>query len=165
MLFIYPPSSASANPSVGVNLDPIPASSTLVGAENPSGDLQPLQTNAAGDLLVEINTETSGLATATNQTTQITEAQATNTKLDTLNATDFATEAKQDSIISELQGVNDKLAASFFTLPYDTLQVTTKTANGPTQIVSKTGGLAGTTVQTLNIVYDIDGDFQSGVVS
>jgi hypothetical protein len=76
-----------------------------------------------------------------------------------------ATESTLLDVLTETESINEKLAASFFTLPYDTLQVTSKTADGPTQIVSKTGGLAGTIVQTLNIVYDVDGDFQSGVVS
>lgn len=50
--FHYPSESASANPSVGVNGAPIPGSSTLVAGENPTGDQQPLQTDAAGNLLV-----------------------------------------------------------------------------------------------------------------
>lgn len=105
--FIYPPSAAAgSNPSVSANGDPIPASSTLIAAENPSGDLQPLQTNAAGDLLVEINSETSGLATSTNQTTQITEAQSTNTKLDTLNAKDFATQTTLAALNAKVTAVN-----------------------------------------------------------
>lgn len=105
--FIYPPSAAAgSNPSVGTNNDPIPASSTLIAAENPSGDLTPLQVSASGDLLVEINSETSGLATSSNQATQITEAQSTNTKLDTLNAKDFATQTTLAALNAKVTAVN-----------------------------------------------------------
>lgn len=53
--YFYPPSGAgSANASVGVNGAPITGSSTLVAGENPSGNQQPLQTDAAGNLLVNI---------------------------------------------------------------------------------------------------------------
>jgi hypothetical protein len=76
-----------------------------------------------------------------------------------------ASEATLLDVLTQTELINEKLAAAFFTLPYDTLQVVTKTADGPTQIRSRLGGLTGTIVQTLNIVYDIDGDFQSGVVS
>ena len=49
----YPPSgSGSANASVGPNGSPIPTSATLVAGENPSGNLQPLQTDASGALVV-----------------------------------------------------------------------------------------------------------------
>jgi len=53
--------------------------------------------------------DTAGLATSAKQDTQITEAQATNTKLDTLLLVDFATEAKQDTQITEAQSTNTKL--------------------------------------------------------
>jgi len=148
------------------------------------------------------------LATEAKQDAQIVEAQSTNTKLDTLIATDFATETTLDAlntkvvavdtgavvvassalptgastlaeqqaqtalltsidadtsaINSSISAINNKLAASFFTLPYDKLEVTIKTADGPTRIVSS---LAAVTVQTLDIVYDIDGDFESAEVS
>ena len=50
----YPPGSAgsSANASVGPNGAPITSSSTLVAGENPSGNQQPLQTDASGALIV-----------------------------------------------------------------------------------------------------------------
>lgn len=60
----FPNSSAgSANPSVGPNGDPTPSESTLVGGENPSGDLEPLQTDSSGNLLVNVN---AGSITAEN---------------------------------------------------------------------------------------------------
>lgn len=47
----YPPSSGSINASIGTNGSTAPTSSTEVGGINPSGNLQPLQTNAAGALI------------------------------------------------------------------------------------------------------------------
>lgn len=47
-------SSASSNPSVSANGAPIPGSSTLVAGENPSGNQQPLQTDASGNLFVSV---------------------------------------------------------------------------------------------------------------
>jgi hypothetical protein len=49
----YPPvGGGSTNPSVGVNGAIAPTSSTEVAGINPSGNLQPLQTDASGNLLV-----------------------------------------------------------------------------------------------------------------
>lgn len=57
--YSYPPISVSAsNPSIGVDGSPIPGSSTVVAGENPSGQTQPLQTDAAGNLLVNIASST-----------------------------------------------------------------------------------------------------------
>jgi hypothetical protein len=50
----YPVSSSGSNPSIGTNGATIPVYSTEVGAEDPSGNLQPLQVDAAGNLLVNI---------------------------------------------------------------------------------------------------------------
>lgn len=44
---------------------------------------------------------------------------------------------------------------------YDTIQVTSKNANGPTGLVYRNGGLSGSIVAVGTITYDIDGDFQS----
>lgn len=43
---------SATNPSVGTNGDPSPDSSTAIGAEDPSGNLQPLKVNSEGKLLV-----------------------------------------------------------------------------------------------------------------
>lgn len=55
----YPASSggSSANASVGINGVTAPTSSTEVGGINPSGNLQPLQTDASGNLLVSLAAE------------------------------------------------------------------------------------------------------------
>jgi hypothetical protein len=59
-VYTWPPTGSggsSANASVGPNGAPIPTSATLVAGENPSLNLQPLQTDASGNLLVNIATE------------------------------------------------------------------------------------------------------------
>lgn len=49
---------------------------------------------------------------------------------------------------------------------FDYVAVTAKNGAGdPTTIVYKTGGSGGTTVATLTITYDVDGDFESATVS
>lgn len=55
----YPASSggSSANASVGINGVTAPTSSTEVGGINPTGNLQPLQTDASGNLLVSLAAE------------------------------------------------------------------------------------------------------------
>lgn len=56
--YFWPPSGgASSNPSIGSNGLTAPTSSTEVGGINPGGNLQPLQTDASGNLLVNINSE------------------------------------------------------------------------------------------------------------
>lgn len=65
-----------SNASVSANGGPIPGSSTLVAGEDPSGNQQPLQTNAAKELLVSqsanpINTSGSGSPAGPTVTTQI----------------------------------------------------------------------------------------------
>lgn len=50
----YPSSAGASNASVSPNGSPIPTSSTLVAGENPSGNQQPLQTDASGYLEVNV---------------------------------------------------------------------------------------------------------------
>jgi hypothetical protein len=89
----YPASSAGSNASVGTNGAIAPTSSTEVAGINPSGDLQPLQTDASGNLNVSIVNEPgapfhvivdssalpTGAATSANQTSQITQETTTAT--------------------------------------------------------------------------------------
>lgn len=55
----YPPTSSGSmtNPSIGLNGSPAPTSSTEVAGINPSGNLQPLQTDVAGNLYVSLASE------------------------------------------------------------------------------------------------------------
>lgn len=61
----YPPSSSSANPSVGTNSSAIPLSSTLIGG-NDAGTLIPISVDASGNINVNLASPT-GLATSANQ--------------------------------------------------------------------------------------------------
>ena len=52
--------------------------------------------------------------------------------------------------------------AGLVTSPYDYIEVTTYNANeDPTQIVYKTGGSAGALVATLDLTYDVSGNFET----
>lgn len=93
--------SGGSDASVGVNGEPIPGSSTLIGGEDPSGNLQPAQLDSDKNLLVSVSasvlptggataanqvleiagldqivTNTTGIATASNQSTEITALEA-----------------------------------------------------------------------------------------
>lgn len=51
---------------------------------------------------------------------------------------------------------------ALITVAYDTIMVTATDANdNPTTIQYLTGGLSGTVVATINLVYDASGNFQS----
>lgn len=50
----YPSSAGGSNPSIGTNGAVAPTSSTEVGGINPSGNLQPLKTDASGNLLISL---------------------------------------------------------------------------------------------------------------
>ena len=54
------PASVSTNPSIGTIGAIIPTSATLVGFEDPNGDLAPGHVNAAGDVLVAQNSAEPG---------------------------------------------------------------------------------------------------------
>jgi hypothetical protein len=118
----------------------------------------------------------SGGASEAKQDEQIQIAEDTLAELQDFHADNSAENAQLTTDVQNVEAaitaqsatldtIANAVTASFFTLPYDALQVVTKSADGPTQIVSRTGGLAGTIVQTLDITYDVDGDFESGVVS
>ena len=62
----------------------------LLEQQNAVAELQTLNTNGSKE---------------SKQDSQITEAESTNTKLDALNATDFATGAKQDDIITTINAI------------------------------------------------------------
>lgn len=85
---IYPPISggSSANASVGIIGDPIPAEATLIGGNDPSGDLRPANVDAQGNLQITIADDQIGIATASNQSIEQGLMQTTNNKLDVLIA-------------------------------------------------------------------------------
>lgn len=87
----YPPSGGgSSNASVATNGGPIPGSSTLVAGENPSGDQQPLQTDATGALITtpasgsvqDVNVVSSVLPTGASTSALQTAGNASLTSID-----------------------------------------------------------------------------------
>lgn len=118
----YPPISggASANPSVGPNGTTAPTSSTEVAGINPSGNLQPLQTNAAGSLIttpdpagvqhviVDSSVLPAGAATSAIQTNGSQVTQITGT---VPLPTGAATSANQTTEIASLSSIDGKTPA------------------------------------------------------
>ena len=116
-------------------------------------------------IATDFATETTLLLVDAKLATVETEIQALNTNIQLNIQAPVATETTVNAIRTATEGLYDKTGASLFTQPYDTVEVTSTSIDGPTQIVTKVGGLGGATVQTLNIVYDGNGDFESAVVS
>lgn len=83
----YPASASGSNASVGTNGAPAPTSSTEVAGINPSGNLQPLQTDAAGNLLVNLNAETGAPLHVIVDSSALPTGAATQTTLATLSTT------------------------------------------------------------------------------
>lgn len=83
----YPPSGggSAANPSIGVNGITAPTSSTEVGGINPSGNLQPLQTNAAGALIT--TPDPTGVQHVIVDSSALPTGAATQTTLSTVSTT------------------------------------------------------------------------------
>lgn len=79
----YPNSASVTVAAVGTNGSPIPTQSILIAGENPSLNLQPLQTTAGGALIVDISGSgpPAGSATAANQVLEIAQLTAINGKL------------------------------------------------------------------------------------
>jgi len=95
-LFRYPQSSLTIS-AIGNNGLPAPITSIQVGAEDPSGDLQPLQVDASGNLKVDI-----------------TSASGSPIDVDVVSSvlpTGAATEAKQDTANTSLASIDTKLTA------------------------------------------------------
>jgi len=121
--------------------------STAANQATEIADLNSIVTNTTGlatqATLAEIATDTDNLATiVTNTTGLATSANQTNGSQKTLDA------------------------SALVPVAFDTIDVTaTDGSDRPTTVLYKTGGLGGTTVATLTIVYDGSGNFQSVVRS
>lgn len=85
----YPPSggSSSANASVGLNGVTAPTSSTEVAGVNPSGNLQPLQTDASGNLLTLTTPATGSVQHVIVDSSALPTGAATQTTLATVSTT------------------------------------------------------------------------------
>lgn len=133
--YTYPPINATtSSPSTGPNDAPIPTDSTLIGGENPTGILKPIQVTADGEIIVGSSVLPTGAAT----------------------------EAKQDAEIAlltaRLPGSFTNVAYDYCDITYVTV------GNGIGQIqtvVYKTGGSGGSTVATLTLSYDANDKLSS----
>jgi len=155
----YPASaSAGANPSVSINGGPIPTESTLVAGENPSGAQQPLQTDASGNLLVNIQSEAgapfhvivdssalpTGASTSANQATEI---------------------ASLSSIATNTANLS-RLTGALVPTAFDEIDLTYITSgNGTGSIGTAVYKLATVTVKTLTLTYDASNRLSTVVAS
>lgn len=133
---VYPPS--GSNPSVGINGSPAPTSSTEVSGINPLGNLQPLQTDASGNLKVDI-TSASGAPIHV-----IVDSSAL--------PTGASTSAQQVLQTADLDALNARLAGSLVPKAFDENVITY--VGITTNIATVTYKLAGVTVKTLTLTYD-----------
>jgi|SRR5665213_1729 len=171
----YPPVGAGGNVSVGPNGTIAPTSSTEVGGINPSGNLQPLQTDATGALIVTPETGSvqhvivdssalpTGAATSANQVTAeatltAIEANQTNGTQETQIVgtvplpTGAATVAQQILQTSDLDALNARLPGGLVPVHFDENVLTY--VGTTTQISTVVYKLASVTVKTLTLTYD-----------
>ncbi len=107
------------------------------------------------DVLAEVTDINSLGAKEAKQDDQITEAQSTNTKLDTLNATDFATQTTLAAAAADMADLNARLAGSLVPEEFDYQSITYVGATTDISTVTyKLGGSGGTTVAVLTLGYD-----------
>jgi len=135
--FSYPGNVAS-NPSVGPNASAIPADSTLIGGENPSGNLMPIAVDASGKILlasesIEIGTVDQGTPNTATNGWPVKPTDGTNSQAFTASG-----EAKVDVTTTVLP----PLAAT-----------STKQSDGSqkTQIVDGSGNVIASTSNALNV--------------
>lgn len=125
---LYPPSSGGSNPSVGLNGDDIPLSSTLIAGANPSGDLKPVAVTASGEIIVGSSTLPAGAATEAKQDVGNASLSSIDTKLSSQ-----ATAANQTTAIAELTSINtDTTSLDSKTVVVDTDNVTVVSSVLPT---------------------------------
>ncbi len=139
--FTWPPITVStSSPSTGPNGSPIPLDSTLVGAEDPSGNLQPLQVDNSGSLLVDVTSSAlpMGGATSNNQVIEIAAIDQVDTDLlafKAANHTDLTTlqtdvtQVDTDLLAFKAANHTDLLAINTSTTQVDTDLLAFKAAN------------------------------------
>lgn len=136
------PAISATNPSVdGIN-QPIPSSATLVGAEDPSGDMQALQVDASGNLIVSAASLPlpTGAATAALQT-------AGNASLTTIAGAVAGTEMQVDVLSSALPTG----AATEATLAALTSDINDVVQDDGGSISVITGGFTGSAFRTFSV--------------
>lgn len=117
------PASVSTNPSVGLNGDPAPLSSTQVAGVGPDGDLHPISTDNNGNQ--NVNVISSAIPTGA------------------------ATEAKQDTQIAQVNTILGRLTGALVPTAFDEISLT-YTGDNVTTVEYK---LATVVVKTLTLTY------------
>jgi hypothetical protein len=155
--YSYPVQSVSStNPSVGPNGNPSPAQSTLVAGQDPGGLQQPLQTDASGNLLVNIasgsgpdTTDLVAVGGSAISLGQKTSANSLPVVLPSDGTLPLPTGAATEATLSAF---SSKSASSAVTVPFDEQVITYVGAT--TRIDTVVYKLAGSTVATLTMSYD-----------
>lgn len=177
--FRYPKtfgSFSSSNPANGIPGQPIPSEATMVGGEDPSGDLRPLQVSATNyHLFVDVQASVlpTGAATAANQVLEITALNSIDGKIVTVDTgnvtvvssvlpTGAATEATLLSIDSALD-VALSTRASEATLLTLATEATLASVLGQLDVALSTRASEATllTLATEATLSSLDGKFSS----
>lgn len=151
--FIFPaPSITASNPSVGLNGDAAPISSTQIGAENDSGDLVSLTSTLVGsdrslDVNVTQSTLPAGAATAAKQDEQTAELVAANVSLQSIDNNTASIDNNTAAIDASTTSLDSK------TVVVDTGNVTVVASALPTGAATS----ANQTTQT-GLLTTIDAD-------
>lgn len=166
---MYPPVSGGSNLSIGVNGAPAPMESTEVGGINPMGNLQPLQTDSSGNLLVSVASEPgapfhvivdssalpTGAATSANQTTEITELTGIHSDTTAINGkTPALGQALEAASVPVVIASDQIVPVSATALPLPTGAATSANqtnASQKTQIVDGSGNVIASTSNALNV--------------
>jgi hypothetical protein len=170
--YFYPSSASVTIAAVSANNAPIPSESILIGGENPSGNLKPIQTDATGHLVVSttgtgdvniakiagaVPASTNPLPSQLSDGTSFYDARdirdldsATDSVTVGASAlpTGAATSANQTSVL-------DRLSGSLVPAAYDEIDLTyVASGAGVGQIETAVYKLASATVATLTLSYD-----------
>jgi hypothetical protein len=168
------PSSSNVTVTGSTNGLPIPNASIVVGGENSSGNTEPLQLDASGNLKVSLAgdvvignvnlTEVGGSAIALGQTTMSASLPVTIASDQSLPLpTGAATSANQTSEINLLTA---RLTGSLVPTAFNEVDLTyIASGNGTGQIGTAVYKLASVTVKTLTLTYDSSNRLSTVVAS
>lgn len=170
--YFYPPSSTN-NVTIGAEGAtgaPVPSDALLVGGEDPSGNLQALQTDNTGALIVttgaptgtqDVNlTQVAGVAVSLGQKVSAASIPAvlSSEQQTILTGIDTSVDAVNTSVIANTavaQAFSDKTAGALVPEAFDYQDITYVGAStNIDQVVYKLGGSGGTVVATLTLGYD-----------
>lgn len=153
----YPSASAVTVAAIGTNLSPIPTQSILIAGENPSLNLQPLQTDASGILKVTATAFPASVGQKT-MAQSFPVVIASDQSAVAVTVSGVATAANQATMLTRLSGALVPTAFDEIALTY------VPSGAGVGQVQTAVYKLASSTVKTLTLSYD-GSDRLSGVVA